>query len=140
MNQMAGAIAHRFCLIATESIREAHIQQNMIPKNPFKAHRRHGYGSFWKPAEEREIEGMIKRSTYDLVEPPPGAEILEGRWVYEIKQAADGTGFAKARFKARGDQQSNSSFQDLYASVAHAVSVRTLFTIAAVDDLETVQL
>ncbi len=59
--------------------------------------------------------------------------------VYAIKQPVEGPAFAKARFIARGDQQMQSSFQDLYALVAYAVSVKVFLTIAAVEDLQLAQ-
>ncbi|RJE22712.1 hypothetical protein PHISCL_04928 [Aspergillus sclerotialis] len=52
----------------------------------------------WKRAMDAEIEDLIKRHTWNLVDLPPGRKAIQGRWVYRVKIGHDNK---ISRFKAR---------------------------------------
>jgi Reverse transcriptase (RNA-dependent DNA polymerase) len=96
----------------------------------------------WKWATDAEIQQHQKNGTFELVELPPGRTALDGKWVFKIKRDANNkiTRY-KARFVARGFmQQFGIDYDQTYAGVVRAASVRAIFTLAAFYDHDIVQL
>jgi hypothetical protein len=52
----------------------------------------------WLGAMRTEFDALLKNRTWTLVDRPPGAKVISGRWVYTHKLNSDGT---LARYKAR---------------------------------------
>jgi histone deacetylase 1/2 len=60
----------------------------------------------WKRAMEEEYGALITNQTWDLVPPPPHANIVLGKWLYRHKHNADGSlAHYKARLVVRGFSQ-----------------------------------
>ena len=52
----------------------------------------------WKEAADAEFKLLSKNDVWELVEPPPGRNIVGSKWVFRVKYKSDGT---IERFKAR---------------------------------------
>jgi hypothetical protein len=87
----------------------------------------------WQEAMRKEIEGLEAAGAWKLVPLPPDREALPGKWVYKIKLGADGAPTRyKARWCARGDRQRQGiDYQETYAAVARATSLRICMALCA---------
>ena len=94
----------------------------------------------WYLAMMSEIESLEKRSTWTVVKPPNGSNIIGTRFVYKIKRNADGSiERYKARLVAQGFKQIpgiDFEHDDRYAPVTRMAAVRTLLSWAASMDYE----
>ncbi|XP_043710586.1 uncharacterized protein LOC122659549 [Telopea speciosissima] len=62
----------------------------------------------WKNAMDVEMEALISRKTWSLVDLPPGKDLVKCHWVYTVRYNPDGTVEQhKARLVAKGRQGSN---------------------------------
>ncbi|GMK54928.1 hypothetical protein CspeluHIS016_0115140 [Cutaneotrichosporon spelunceum] len=92
----------------------------------------------WREAMHREIEQFDKKNTWIETTLPDGRRAITAKRVFKRKRDADGniTKY-KARLVARGFTQIQGvDYDESYAPVARMSSLRLLFTIAAVHDLE----
>jgi hypothetical protein len=96
----------------------------------------------WQQAMREEHQSLIQHDTYDLVELPPGRRPLTCRWVYNIKQKADGSiERYKARLVVRGFSQTEGiDYNETFSPVAKMQSIRTLLAIVAITDMELHQM
>jgi hypothetical protein len=80
-----------------------------------------------------EMETLKAKHTWDLVEPPPGANIMGSKWVYDIKWDGEGNHIKdKARLVAKGyTQQLGVDYNETWAGVTRLESVRMTAAIAA---------
>ncbi|MBS1769414.1 MAG: hypothetical protein JSS77_07110, partial [Acidobacteria bacterium] len=90
----------------------------------------------WQAAIQAEIEALSNAGTFARVpvsEPRSGGhKILHTRWVFVKKTDAAGGVKYKARLVVRGDQQREGiDYQDVYAPVVNAVTMRVLLAVAA---------
>jgi histone deacetylase 1/2 len=84
----------------------------------------------------------IINGTWILVKPPPGRKPIGCKWVFKIKQNADGTiSRYKGRLCAKGYAQIESiDFTDTFAPVIHLETLRALLAFAAKNNLIVCQL
>lgn len=70
--------------------------------------------------------------TWDLVPPPPGCNVVSGKWVYRYKLKPDGTlDRYKARWVLRGfSQQQDIDFDETFSPVVKLDSIHTVLSIA----------
>lgn len=79
-----------------------------------------------------EIDALKRNETWELMEPPPGVNIVDCRWVYKVKKCPDGKEKYKARLVARGFSQIyGDSYWETYAPVVKCSTVRMLLACAA---------
>jgi hypothetical protein len=99
-------------------------------------------GEKWKGASDAEMEQHKENETFELVELPAGRTALDGKWVYKIKRDAENRiAKYKARLVARGFmQQFGIDYDQTYAGVVRAPSIRTIFALAAFYDHDIIQL
>jgi hypothetical protein len=91
-----------------------------------------------------EIEALEKNRTWDLVPCPKGKKVVDCKWVYTVKQDANGQiKRYKARLVARGYSQSQTyeiDYDETFAPVAKMSTIRTLISCAANFDWPLYQL
>lgn len=96
----------------------------------------------WEQAMIQEIEALKQNDTYTLVEPPPDCKPIKNKWIFRIKTNPDGSlDKYKARLVIKGcSLREGVDFDETYSPVTRLESIRTLFSIAAVNDLEVYQM
>ena len=92
----------------------------------------------WEHGILEELATLHKASTWELVDPPAGANIVGLKWVFQAKKdAAGNVVHYKARLVAQGFLQvPGVNYFDTYAPVAKLASIRTILALAARQDLE----
>ncbi|CAI5484599.1 unnamed protein product [Closterium sp. Yama58-4] len=95
-----------------------------------------------KAAMEEEIRSLIGNGTWELVERPPGVNIMKNRWVLMTKYRIDNTvEREKARLVVKGfTQVYGADYDETYAPVSSYVTLRIFLSIVAVLDLNLMQL
>ncbi|CAI7894164.1 unnamed protein product [Closterium sp. NIES-53] len=95
-----------------------------------------------KAAMEEEIRSLINMGTWELVERPPGVNIMKSRWVLTTKYRIDDTvEREKARLVVKGfTQVYGADYDEKYAPVSSYVTLRIFLSIVAVLDLKLMQL
>ncbi|GFX36069.1 retrovirus-related Pol polyprotein from transposon RE1 [Trichonephila clavipes] len=109
---------------------EALMVEVTIP-NCYKQAIRSRDASKWHDAMDKEINVMMERKVWDLVDHPDHIKILENRWVYTIKYDENNKIVRyKARLVARGNTQlRGESFDEVFSPVVNFTIVRLFFTI-----------
>ncbi|GFU18055.1 retrovirus-related Pol polyprotein from transposon TNT 1-94 [Trichonephila clavipes] len=109
---------------------EALMVEVTIP-NCYKQAIRSRDASKWRDAMDKEINVMMERKVWDLVDHPDNIKILENRWVYTIKYDENNKIVRyKARLVARGNTQlRGESFDEVFSPVINFTIVRLFFTI-----------
>ena len=80
-----------------------------------------------------EMETLERKHTWDLIKAPPGANIMDSMWVYDIKWDGEGNRIKdKVRLVGKGfTQQLGVDYNETWAGVTCLKSVRMTATIAA---------
>ena len=96
----------------------------------------------WKQAMDEEMASLHANGTWVLESLPPGVKAIPVKWVYKIKRDASGNiERYKARLVAKGFMQREGiDFNEVYAPVSKAATMRALLSLVAADDLELEQL
>lgn len=96
----------------------------------------------WQAAMEAEYQSLLANETWDLVEAPPGANVVGSRWLYKAKLDQSGNvGRYKARLVAQGFSQVHGrDYFETHAPVAMYTSIRTILAMAAAADWEVEQM
>ena len=62
--------------------------------------------SKWKNAAENEYQSLLNNDTWELVDLPPGKNVIGCKWVFKLKKHADGSiSWYKASLVAQGYSQ-----------------------------------
>ena len=87
----------------------------------------------WMTPMKVEIETLKAKHTWDLVKPPPGANIMDSMWIYNIKWDGEGNRIKdKARLVGKGyTQQLGVDYNETWAGVTRLESVRMTAAVAA---------
>ena len=95
----------------------------------------------WIGAMEEEMISHQKNGTWELVQRPPRAKLLDSRWVFKTKQKPDGSiDRFKARLVIKGfKQQYGVDYSETFASVCRYESIRLMLAIAAAQGLQIKQ-
>jgi hypothetical protein len=86
----------------------------------------------WITAEQEELNSLVKVETWKVVDRSKQS-VVDSKWVYKIKQQADGSVERyKARLVARGfTQRSEYDFDETFSSVVRYEFLRMLFALSA---------
>jgi hypothetical protein len=90
----------------------------------------------WAKARDIEMTSLHRMGTFDLVERPKGARLLDSRWVHAVKRDADGevTRY-RARLVLRGfAQRYGVDFSEVFAHVLRSDTLRVLLALATIHD------
>ncbi|CAA7262723.1 unnamed protein product [Cyclocybe aegerita] len=92
----------------------------------------------WEKAILEELAVLKAAGTWELVDAPPGANIVGSKWVFRAKKDAAGNVVRyKARLVAQGfSQVPGIDYFDTFAPVACLASIRAVLAMAAVHDYE----
>ena len=92
----------------------------------------------WEQGIHKELATLQKAGTWELVDPPQGANIVGSKWVFRAKKDAAGNVVRyKARLVAQGfSQVPGVDYFDTYAPVAKLASICTVLALAARQNLE----
>ena len=90
----------------------------------------------WKEAMNDEIESLKENGTYTLTALPEGRQVVGGKWVYTVKESANGSKSYKARYVAKGySQREGLDYHETFAPTANLTSLRVLMQLAAQHDI-----
>uniref|UniRef100_A0ABD2X989 Reverse transcriptase Ty1/copia-type domain-containing protein n=1 Tax=Trichogramma kaykai TaxID=54128 RepID=A0ABD2X989_9HYME len=95
----------------------------------------------WKLAIQEELDSLRNNNTWEIIDRPPKAEVIDTKWVFKVKLDSSGNiDRYKARLCARGfKQQQGINYEETYAPVVRYESLRVLFAVAARLNLEMTQ-
>jgi len=96
----------------------------------------------WEKAIHKELKTLKDVGTWELTDPPEGANVVGLKWVFHIKCDVSGrVVHYKAKLVAQGfSQVEGVDYFDTYAPVARLALLRTILTLAARLDLELHQI
>jgi len=84
----------------------------------------------WRGACQREIETLLKRNVFDIVERPSGRRVIKNRWVFDVKP----DGRKRARLVAKGfSQVEGMDFDQIFSPVVCFETVRLILALAALE-------
>lgn len=90
----------------------------------------------WMKASQDELNAMKALNVYKLVNKNKlqGQSIIKGRWVFNVKQEADGSERFKARLVAKGfTQELGQNYIETFSPVISMDSIRFLFSMCAIN-------
>ena len=111
------------------------------PRSLAEAKRRPDW-PLWEKAIHEELALLQETGTWELTDPPAGANIVGSKWVYRAKKDAAGNVIRyKARLVAQGfSQVPGVDYFDTFAPVAKLASIRAVLAMAAAEDMELHQI
>jgi len=86
----------------------------------------------WISAMDSEYVALMKNQTWHLVPPPQGKNVIGCKWVYKIKQHADGTiDRYKACLVAKGyKHRYGLDYEDTFSPVVKAATIQLILSVA----------
>jgi hypothetical protein len=87
----------------------------------------------WRAAMQAEFDALMANRTWSLVDRPPHARVITGKWVFRIKLNTDGTlNRYKARWVVRGfHHRAGIDFTETFSPVVKPATIRTVLAIIA---------
>ncbi|CAI7883177.1 unnamed protein product [Closterium sp. NIES-54] len=95
------------------------------------------YSSQWQAAMDAEMASWKSTCTYVDEVPPPGANIVDGMWIFRVKRLSGSPPAFKARYVARGfSQRQGVDYFQTFSPTPKMTNLRVLLHIAAHRDYE----
>ncbi|CAI5955697.1 unnamed protein product [Closterium sp. NIES-64] len=95
------------------------------------------WASQWRAAMDAEMASYRSTGTYVDEVPPPGANIVDGMWIFKVKRPPGSPPVFKARYVARGfSQREGVDFFQTFAPTPKMTTLRVLLHVAAQRDYE----
>ena len=89
----------------------------------------------WQMAMMEEITALEENDTYEVSPLPKDRTAVAGRWVYQVKEQANGQKRYKARYCAKGFKQVRGiDFSETFSPTARMSSIRLLLQLAVQND------
>ncbi len=117
------------------------LEDNNTPTN-YKEALRNPHHSKWKKAMDEEYSALLSNNTWNLTELPANKNTIKSKWVFKLKQNADGSiARYKARLVAKGyTQVLGIDYKETFAPVVKFTTIRTLTALAALRGYKIYQL
>ena len=86
----------------------------------------------WVDAMVEEYDSIVRNNAWEIVPRPKGKSVVGLRWIYKVKQTADGSVEKyKARFFPRGFSQIEGiDYEETFSPVARYSSIRTILALS----------
>ncbi|CAI7925071.1 unnamed protein product, partial [Closterium sp. NIES-53] len=95
------------------------------------------YSSQWQAAMDAEMASWKSTGTYVDEVPPPGANIVDGMWIFRVKRPPSSPPAFKARYVARGfSQRQGVDYFHTFSPTLKMTTLRVLLHVAAQRDYE----
>ncbi|CAI7796650.1 unnamed protein product, partial [Closterium sp. NIES-53] len=95
------------------------------------------YSSQWQTAMDAEMASWKSINTYVDKVPPPGANIVDGMWIFRVKRPPGSPPVFKARYVARGfSQRQGVDYFQTFSPTPKMTTLRVLLNVAAQRDYE----
>ncbi|CAI7897686.1 unnamed protein product [Closterium sp. NIES-54] len=95
------------------------------------------YSSQWQAAMDAEMASWKSTGTYVNEVPPPGANIVDGMWIFRVKRPLGSPRAFKARYVARGfSQRQGVDYFQTFSPTPKMTTLRVLLHVAAQRDYE----
>ena len=95
----------------------------------------------WQAAMHEEYEALNENDTFNVTELPIGKTVIDGRWVYALKQDPDGNEKFKARYVAKGySQVEGVNYNETFSPTARMSSIRMLAQLAVHENFSVHQM
>ncbi|CAI7857684.1 unnamed protein product, partial [Closterium sp. NIES-54] len=95
------------------------------------------YSSQWHAAMDAEMASWKSRGTYVDEVPPPGANIVDGMWIFRVKRPPGSLPAFKARYVARGfSHQQGVNYFQIFSPTPKMTTLWVLLHVAAQRDYE----
>ncbi|CAI7884964.1 unnamed protein product [Closterium sp. NIES-53] len=95
------------------------------------------YSSQWQAAMDAEMASWKSTGTYVDEVPPPGANIVNGMWIFRVKRLPGSPPAFKARYVARGfSQRQGVDYFQTFSPTPKMTTLRVLLHVAAQRDYE----
>ncbi len=96
----------------------------------------------WDCVMQKEYDSLMTNNTWTLVPLPVGRKLVSCKWVFKIKQGANGeVERYKARLVARGFTQTYGvDYNKTFTLVTKFISIRCIFALTALKDMEIHQM
>ncbi|CAI7838696.1 unnamed protein product, partial [Closterium sp. NIES-53] len=95
------------------------------------------YSSQWQAAMDAEMESWKSTGTYVDEVPPPGANIVDGMWIFRVKRPPGSLPAFKARYVARGfSQRQGVDYFQTFSPTPKMTTLRVLLHVVAQRDYE----
>ncbi|CAI7885304.1 unnamed protein product [Closterium sp. NIES-54] len=95
------------------------------------------YSSQWQAAMDAEMASWKSKGTYVDEVPPPGPNIVDGMWIFRVKQPPGSPPAFKARYVARGfSQRQGVDYFQTFSPTPKMTTLRVLLHVAAQCDYE----
>ncbi|CAI7852236.1 unnamed protein product [Closterium sp. NIES-54] len=95
------------------------------------------YSSQWQTAMDVEMASWKSTGTYVDAVPPPGANIVDGMWIFRVKRLPGSPPVFKARYVARGfSQRRGVDFFQTFSPTPKMTTLRVLLHVATQRDYE----
>ncbi|CAI7822081.1 unnamed protein product [Closterium sp. NIES-54] len=95
------------------------------------------YSSQWQAAMDAEMASRKSTGTYVDEVPPPGANIVDGMWIFRVKRPPGSPPAFKARYIARGfSQRQGVDYFQTFSPTPKMTTLRVLLHVATLRDYE----
>ncbi|CAI7838589.1 unnamed protein product [Closterium sp. NIES-54] len=95
------------------------------------------YSSQWQAAMDAEMASWTSTGTYVNAVPPPGANIVDGMWIFRVKRPPGSPPAFKARYVARGfNQRQGVVYFQTFSPTPKMTTLRVLLHVTAQRDYE----